>query len=136
MTISWFRMFKNMQKKARTINRRVTAQKRKLNLAEYKQQAEEIIHERLKHFNEFYNFTYGSVRIRSQATRWGSCSMKGNLNFNCNIVKLPSHLIDYIVVHELCHLAQFNHSKNFWELVSQKIPRYAEYRKELHAIKL
>ncbi len=86
---------------------------------------------RLSHFNQFYNLKVGKVFIRNQKSRWGSCSSKGNLNFNYKIAMLPSELSDYIIVHELCHLAQMNHSKNFWSLVEQQIPNYKNLRAEL-----
>jgi predicted metal-dependent hydrolase len=86
---------------------------------------------RLAHFNTFYNFTYNQVRIRNQKTRWGSCSQKGNLNFTYKLILLSSRLVDYVIVHELCHLEQMNHSPKFWELVSQTIPDYKARRREL-----
>lgn len=87
--------------------------------------------ERVKYFNDMYCFEFDKVNIRNQKTRWGSCSRKGNLNFNYRIAFLPDHLFDYIVVHELCHLGQFNHSQRFWDLVARALPDYAELRKEL-----
>ena len=89
--------------------------------------------ERLAHFNQAYGFSYGRVSIRDQRTRWGSCSKKGNLNFNYRICYLPPHLLDYVIVHELCHLGQFNHSAAFWALVAQTLPDHRERRAELAA---
>jgi predicted metal-dependent hydrolase len=97
----------------------------------YKEQARQIATERLAHFNQFYNFTYGRISIRSQKTRWGSCSKRGNLNFNYRIALLPPHLADYIIVHELCHIGQFNHSRDFWNLVAKADPEYKAHRAEL-----
>ncbi|MFA6463413.1 MAG: M48 family metallopeptidase [Candidatus Paceibacterota bacterium] len=91
---------------------------------------------RNKRFNTSYNFTYNSVKIKSTKTRWGSCSSKGNLNFSYKIALLPEHLADYLVVHELCHLGEFNHSENFWNLVEKTIPDFAQRRHELKKIKL
>jgi predicted metal-dependent hydrolase len=99
--------------------------------AEYKEIARERAAERLAHFNEFYKHTYARVSIKNQKTRWGSCSSKGNLNFHYKIALLEPHLVDYIVVHELCHLQQMNHSKAFWDLVAQTIPDHATRRREL-----
>ncbi len=96
-----------------------------------KEQARKIAQERLLKYNSYYNFKYNRVSIRNQRTRWGSCSAKGNLNFSYKICKLPNKLTDYIIVHELCHLKEFNHSKNFWRLVSLTIPDYKDCRKEL-----
>jgi predicted metal-dependent hydrolase len=87
--------------------------------------------ERLAYFNEKYGYKWNTVTIRKQKTRWGSCSRKGNLNFNYKIALLPKRLADYIVVHELCHLGEFNHSDKFWTLVARTIPDYKERRKEL-----
>jgi predicted metal-dependent hydrolase len=83
------------------------------------------------YWNQFYKFNVGRVGIKNQKTRWGSCSRKGNLNFNYKIVHLSEKLVDYLVVHELCHLKEFNHSKNFWQLVGQTIPNYKILRTEL-----
>lgn len=75
--------------------------------------------------------TYGTVTIRNQRTRWGSCSSKGNLNFNCMLMLAPEAVIDYVVVHELCHRKEMNHSRAFWALVQQHCPGYAQARKWL-----
>ncbi len=92
------------------------------------------VREQLVHFNAQYGYSYGSVTIRNQKTRWGSCSRKKTLSFNYKIIFLPPHLADYIIVHELCHLAEFNHSPKFWRLVAQTIPDYAARKKELRKI--
>lgn len=86
---------------------------------------------RLKHYNKIYNYSWSKVSIRDQSTRWGSCSSNKNLNFNYKIIHLPEHLIDYIVVHEMCHLKEMNHSKSFWSLVEIALPQYKILRKEL-----
>ncbi len=82
-------------------------------------------------WNQRYNFFYNRVSVKNQSTRWGSCSRKRNLNFNYQILYLPDYLVDYLVVHELCHLQEFNHSAKFWTLVSLAIPNYKICRKEL-----
>ena len=87
--------------------------------------------QRLAHFNSVYHYTFNRVSIRNQKTRWGSCSQTGNITFNYKIVFLPPHLVDYIVVHELCHLREMNHSKRFWDLVAQVLPNHRELRREL-----
>jgi len=97
----------------------------------YKTAAKLLAHDRLAHFNTIYAFPYRRIAIRNQKTRWGSCSKIGNLNFNYRISLLPPHLSDYIIVHELCHVAELNHSRKFWDLVAKAIPRHAELRKEL-----
>jgi predicted metal-dependent hydrolase len=97
----------------------------------YKERARDLAKRKLEEVNQFYNFAFYRISIRNQKSRWGSCSRKGNLNFNYRIVHLPENYLDYIIVHELCHLKQFNHSKDFWSLVSEKIPDYKEIRKKI-----
>jgi predicted metal-dependent hydrolase len=97
----------------------------------YKKTALDLAKQRLEYFNKFYNFKYTKVSIRNQKTRWGSCSRRGTLVFNYKIALLPLEIADYIIVHELCHLGEFNHSRNFWTLVAQTIPNYKEIRRKL-----
>ncbi|MEK9194916.1 MAG: SprT family zinc-dependent metalloprotease [Patescibacteria group bacterium] len=97
----------------------------------YKMSARLLAENRIEHFNTAYGLSYGRISIRNQTTRWGSCSGGGNLNFNYRIALLPSYLCDYIIVHELCHVAELNHSQRFWNLVAKTIPYYAEARREL-----
>ena len=75
--------------------------------------------------------TYGRITIRSQRTRWGSCSAKGNLNFNCLLMLCPEEVREYVMIHELCHRRELNHSPRFWALVGQYCPDYARHRKWL-----
>ena len=91
---------------------------------------------RISHFNRLYQFDINKITVKNQKTRWGSCSKKGNLNFNYKIALLPQHLSDYIIVHELCHLGQFNHSPAFWNLVAITIPDYKKIKKEFKKIHL
>ncbi len=86
---------------------------------------------KIREYNEIYGFKYERISIRNQKSRWGSCSKKGNLNYNYKITLMPEDLADYIIVHELCHLREFNHSKNFWSLVARAIPDYRERRKKI-----
>lgn len=97
----------------------------------YKQQARIIALDRLLYFNQFYGYKWNRIAIRNQKTRWGSCSKKGNLNFNYKIALLSPKTADYIIVHELCHLGEFNHSQNFWNLVIKTIPDYKSIRAKL-----
>jgi len=108
--------------------RRVFAKRSSVYYLKYKKQARVFVEERIEYLNGFYQFEFKRVSIRNQKTRWGSCSRKGNLNFNYKIVLLPQHLADYIIVHELCHLGEFNHSKDFWSLVAQTTPNHLELR--------
>lgn len=106
----------------------------KKSLVYYKNQAKFLVEDRIKYFNKFYNLKYSKISIKKQKTRWGSCSKLGNLNFNYKIVFLPKNLADYLVVHEMCHLAELNHSKNFWNLVAKAIPNYKLLSKRLKNI--
>ena len=99
---------------------------------ENKDKAYEFVLGRISHLNNFYNFKINSISIKNQKTRWGSCSSKGNLSFNYKILFLPVHLADYIIVHELCHLKEMNHSHRFWSLVAEKIGDHKIRRKEIH----
>ena len=93
--------------------------------------ARRFIEERLVHFQKFYEVTWKQVSIRNQKTRWGSCSRAGRLSFNYRLLLLPPHLADYVIVHELCHLLELNHSPKFWALVAQTFPDYRVLRREL-----
>ena len=85
------------------------------------------IPERVEYFAKIIGVTYGRITIRNQKTRWGSCSSKGNLNFNCLLMLAPHEVVDYVVVHELCHRKEMNHSKAFWSEVEKIIPEYKKY---------
>ena len=125
--------FSSSFKKTRKAKKRRTPLRKK-NRKEYlacKESARQLVLERIKHYNAFYQFKVGRISIKNQKSRWGSCSKKGNLNFNYKIIFLPKEVADYIVVHELCHLGQFNHSPAFWQLVAQTLPQYQELKKKL-----
>lgn len=85
-----------------------------------------VIPDRVRYYAGQIGVTYGRVTIRNQKTRWGSCSSKGNLNFNCLLMLAPPEVVDYVVVHELCHRKQMNHSKAFWSEVEQILPNYRQ----------
>lgn len=96
------------------------------------QKALSVIPDKVKYYAEIMGVTYGRITIRNQKTRWGSCSSKGNLNFNCLLMLMPDKVLDYVVVHELCHLKQMNHSKKFWKEVERYMPDYPNYKKWLN----
>jgi predicted metal-dependent hydrolase len=108
-----------------------TPRVRKALYKEHKEEARALVLRRLEYFNQFYGLSWNTVSIRNQKTRWGSCSKKKNLNFHYKLALVPEPLADYVVVHELCHLKEFNHSKKFWELVAKTIPDHQSRRKEL-----
>lgn len=100
----------------------------------YKEEARTLVHARIAYFNSFYNFPLGRIAIKNSRSRWGSCSIKGNLNFNYKLLFLPLPLVDYIVVHELCHLEHFNHSPRFWARVGERVPDHTLRRRALRAL--
>ena len=95
------------------------------------EEALEYIPKRVEFFARQLPVQYGRITIRNQRTRWGSCSQKGNLNFNCLLMLTPPEVIDYVVVHELCHRIEMNHSKRFWEQVERILPDYRRQREWL-----
>ena len=97
----------------------------------YRYEARGIFDERLALWSATYRFTYGRVSIKEQKSRWGSCSRQGNLNFNWRLLLAPLPVLDYVVIHELCHLKELNHSARFWQLVAVACPTYATHRRWL-----
>ena len=100
-------------------------------LSALKEQARQDLTQRVKRFAPQVGVTCGRISIRHQKTKWGSCSSKGNLNFNCLLMLAPEAVRDYVVVHELCHRRQMNHSEAFWAEVERVLPEYREARKWL-----
>lgn len=90
-----------------------------------------IIPERVAYYSQIIGVRFGKITIRNQVSRWGSCSSKGNLNFNCLLMHTPPDVIDYVVVHELCHLKELNHSARFWSEVGRVLPEYETAKKWL-----
>ena len=123
----------------RVFFRRSRRKRKPINNSDYlknKEKAREIIQTRLKHFSDIYQVSCGRVSIRNQRTRWGSCSGQGNLNFNYRLFMLDSKIRDYVIVHEICHLKEFNHGHKFWQEVAKTIPDYKEIRRELKKVRI
>ena len=93
--------------------------------------AKEIIPEKVAYYARIMNVSYGRITIRRQKTRWGSCSREGNLNFNVLLMMAPPEVLDYVVVHELCHRLEMNHSPRFWNQVEKVLPGYKKERRWL-----
>ena len=100
-------------------------------LRDLARRARPVFAERTAHFAELAGVSYGRISIRCQHTRWGSCSAKGNLNFNCLLLLAPPQALDYVVVHELCHRIELNHSPRFWAQVERVMPDYRIWKKWL-----
>jgi predicted metal-dependent hydrolase len=99
----------------------------------HKEAARATILARLAHYNAHYGHTVRRVFIKNSKSRWGSCSSRGNLNFNYKLIFLPPKVLDYVVVHELCHLRHFNHGPEFWALVAEACPEHKRLRQALRA---
>ena len=97
----------------------------------YRKEAALVLHQKASEFAKLLSVSFEDVRIKDQKSRWGSCSSKGNLNFNCLLMLTPPEVIDYVVAHELCHLKEMNHSARFWNEVEKIIPTYKEQKKWL-----
>lgn len=125
-------MILNFFKKSRWVTRRsVQARGAHQNL---KKQARNIIIARLEYYSSAHGYSWNKVAIRDQRRRWGSCSSLGNLNFNYRLIFLPDCLRDYIIIHELCHLKQLNHSSAFWAEVARHCPDYQQIVKTLRQL--
>ena len=97
----------------------------------YKKQARTVLTDRVNFFARKYGFEVSKIRISSARTRWGSCSRKGTLSFTWKLLMASPDVIDYVVVHELCHLRELNHSPSFWAQVEAILPDYKSKRKWL-----
>ena len=91
-------------------------------------QALEVLPPRVRYWADRLGVRYGRITVRNQRTRWGSCSSRGNLNFNCLLMLCPEEVADYVIVHELCHRKEMNHSPRFWALVESQLPDWQERR--------
>lgn len=92
----------------------------------YRKQAKKRLIDQVNIYCEKLGVVYNKLVIKNTKTRWGSCSGKGNLNFNYNLIKMPKEILEYVVIHEVCHLKHLNHSKKYWDLVESLCPEYKE----------
>lgn len=93
----------------------------------YREKAREIFQAKAEYYSRVMGVTFGRIAIRDQKTRWGSCSEQGNLNFNWRLIFAPAGVLDYVVVHELAHRREMNHSARFWKVVEETMPEYRKY---------
>ena len=128
----WIRMQQKKVEKYREQIHIITEEERQNGIL----RAKKIFPERTAYFAKRMGVTYNRITIREQKTRWGSCSAKGNVNFNYQLYYLPDELLDYVVVHELAHRRHMNHSAAFWKEVEKYFPDYIECREELKKIRM
>ena len=104
----------------------------------YKNEAKMTIADRVEHYSRYFNLKPNNIKIKAQKTRWGSCTYKNDLAFNYKLIMMPPQVLDYVVIHEMCHMEHKDHSKNFWSRVSSIMPDYKDKRKWLkeHGMKL
>ncbi len=100
----------------------------------YKREALAFAHEKCARYAAHYGVEFAKITIRAQKRRWGSCSRTGNLSFNYKIALLPPKIAEYIIVHEICHLLSFDHSRAFWQHVERAVPGHRAARKALRRI--
>lgn len=100
----------------------------------YRHQAEQLFVRRVAHFSPLLNVVPREVKLSDAKAQWGSCTARGSVRLNVQLIKLPERLIDYVVVHELAHLRELNHSASFWRVVESVCPDYASLRSELKAV--
>lgn len=115
---------------------RLSGEERRQRFILHRDRAARLVEARVCWYSEQYGFDPGPITIRDQRTRWGSCSARGALSFNYRIVFLSERLLDYIVVHELCHLRELNHGPRFWRLLESILPDSELRREELRALSL
>lgn len=97
----------------------------------YKKMAKDILKKRLDYYCEIMGVEYTALSVRNQKTRWGSCSSKRSISLNYKLIFAPMSVMDYVIVHELCHLLEMNHSKAFWNQVERVLPDYKVAKKWL-----
>jgi len=113
-----------------------TVRRTKADYYRNREEARQLVTERVEYFAELHGFAYNRVSIKNQRSCWGSCSRKGNLNFNYKLLFLSPEARDYVILHELCHLKEFNHSQKFWSLLETFVPNYRELKRAIRQHKL
>ncbi len=122
-------------KKKRSKVRRIGAPKN-AKIEALRKEAKKILPQRLEELAKKHGFKYEKVAIKNAKTRWGSCSYRNNINLNLHLARLDSDLVDYVILHELCHTIEKNHSARFWALLHKHLPDATERRKRLKAVRL
>ena len=121
---SWIRMQQGRMQERENMRQQARIHLDAAQEKELRERAKSVLAQRTAYFARQIGVTYGKITVRDQKTRWGSCSQTGNLNFNFRLILAPSEVLDYVVVHELCHRRQMNHSTQFWQEVPQVLPDY------------
>ncbi len=123
-----------IENKLKDIDSKASENIPKLSVREIKEltaKAKDILPSKVEYYANLLGVSYGRISVKCQRTLWGSCSSKGNLNFNCLLMLTPEDITDYVVVHELAHRLHMNHSKEFWSCVESILPDYKQRRKWL-----
>ena len=123
---SWIRMQQGKMQERENMRQQARIHLDAAQEKELRERAKSVLAQRTAYFARQIGVTYGRITVRDQKTRWGSCSQTGNLNFNFRLILAPLEVLDYVVVHELCHRRQMNHSAQFWQEVAQVLPDYRE----------
>ena len=121
---SWIRMQQGRMQEREKMRQQARIHLDAAQEKELRERARSVLAQRTAYFARQIGVTYGRITVRDQKTRWGSCSQAGNLNFNFRLILAPPEVLDYVVVHELCHRRQMNHSAQFWQEVAQVLPDY------------
>ena len=121
---SWIRMQQGRMQEREKMRQQARIHLDAAQEKELRERAKSVLTQRTAYFARQIGVTYGRITVRDQKTRWGSCSQTGNLNFNFRLILAPLEVLDYVVVHELCHRRQMNHSTQFWQEVAQVLPDY------------
>lgn len=121
---SWIRMQQGRMQERENMRQQARIHLDAAQEKELRERAKSVLTQRTAYFARQIGVTYGRITVRDQKTRWGSCSQTGNLNFNFRLILAPLEVLDYVVVHELCHRRQMNHSTQFWQEVAQVLPDY------------